>query len=428
LFSAEDCAAVQQVVILSAACHLVQCRMANRFQTIVIGLGAMGSAATYHLAKRGDKVVGIDRFSPPHVYGSSHGDTRITRQAIGEGSEYVPLVLRSHELWEEIERETGKKVLTVTGGLIMSVVEGSMRHGSYFFNQTVACAETYGIAHRLLDAYEIKKRFPQFKLKGNERGYFEEKAGYLRPELCIEAQLELAQRYGARLAFDEKVLSFFMGSHDKVAVKTDKGEYEAEKLIISAGPWAGQLLGEPYARYFKVYRQVLYWFDVEDSISRFQPPNFPIWIWEFGTAVEDLMYGFPAIDGARGGVKLASEQYKTSANPDTVSREVSRLEIEEMYKRYVQPHLAGTSERCVKAVSCLYTVTPDHRFVIDSHPEYPQVIVASPCSGHGFKHSAAIGEVLAQLIVDGRSEIDISAFSFRRFEDRSQSASLLTNS
>jgi sarcosine oxidase len=130
------------------------------------------------------------------------------------------------------------------------------------------------------------------------------------------------------------------------------------------------------------------------------------------------MYGFPAIDGARGGVKLAYEQYKTATNPDTVSREVLKPEIEEMYKRYVKPHFAGMSERCVKAVTCLYTVTPDHKFVIDTHPEYPQVIVASPCSGHGFKHSAAIGEVLAQLVVDGRSKIDVSAFAFRRLTDK----------
>jgi len=220
--------------------------MDTRFQTIVIGLGAMGSAATYQLAKRGSKVLGIDRFSPPHVYGSSHGDTRITRQAIGEGSEYVPLVLRSYELWAEIERETGKKLLTVTGGLIMTGVEGTPRHGSYFFNQTVASAENYGIPHHLLDADEIQKRFPQFILSGNERGYFEEKAGYLRPELCIEAQLELAQRYGAQLALEENVLAFSVTDKDHVVVKTDKGEYQAEKAIIAAGPWVVSLLGETY--------------------------------------------------------------------------------------------------------------------------------------------------------------------------------------
>src|SRR5688572_23033681 len=211
--------------------------MNNSFQTIVIGLGAMGSAAAYQLAKRGNQVLGIDWFAPPHTYGSSHGDTRITRQAIGEGAEYVPLVLRSYEIWEEIERETGKKVLTITGGLIMTSVEGVLRHGSNFFNQTVASAEKYNIPHHLLNADEIRKQFPQFKLKGNEKGYFEEKAGYLRPELCVEAQLELAQRYGAQLALYEKVLAFSVNNRDKVVVKTDKGEYEAEKAILSAGSW-----------------------------------------------------------------------------------------------------------------------------------------------------------------------------------------------
>ena len=389
--------------------------MENSYQTVVIGLGAMGSAATYQLARRGNRVLGIDQFSPPHIYGSSHGDTRISRQAIGEGPQYVPLVLRSYEIWDEIERETGKKVLTITGGLIMTSVEGVMRHGSNFFNQTVACAETYSIAHRLLDAEEIKRQFPQFKLKGNERGYFEEKAGYVQPELAVEAQLELAGRYGAQLALDEKVLGFSVNNRNRVAVKTDKGEYEADKAIISAGPWVTQLLGEKYHRYFTVYRQVLYWFDVEGSISLFEAPNFPTWIWEFGTAVEELMYGFPAIDGARGGVKIAFEQYKTWTSPDAVVREVSAHEIEDTYKQYVRPQFVGVSERCVKAVTCLYTVTPDHRFVLDRHPEYPQVIIASPCSGHGFRHSAAIGEVLAQLVIEGQSEIDIRPFSFRRF-------------
>ena len=389
--------------------------MDNRFQTIVIGLGAMGSAATYQLAKRGIKVLGIDQFSPPHIYGSSHGDTRITRQAIGEGVEHVPLVLRSYEIWEEIERETGKKLLTVTGGLIMTGAEDAMRHGSNFFNQTVACAERYGIAHQLLNADDINKRFSQFKLQGHERGYFEENAGYLRPELCIEAQLQLAQRYGARLSLDEKVIEFSAGSQERVVVKTNKATYEADKAILAAGAWIGQLLGERYAQYFTIYRQVLYWFDVEGPISRFEAPNFPIWIWEFGLDFEDLMYGFPAINGAHGGVKIASEQYRTSTDPVSVSRQVSGQEIENIYKRYVQSHFKGLSERCVKVVTCLYTVTPDHRFVIDEHPDYPQVIIASPCSGHGFKHSAAIGEVLAQLVIQGRSEIDISPFSFRRF-------------
>ena len=385
------------------------------FDTIVIGLGAMGSAATYQLAKRGNKVLGIDQFSPPHTQGSSHGDTRITRQAIGEGAEYVPLVLRSYEIWDEIGKATGKKILNITGGLIMSSVEKSIHHGNNFFNQTVASAEKYNIEHTLLNANQIRKRFPQFKLQGNERGYFEEKAGYLRPELCIETQLELAKKYGAELVLNEKVISFTpTDSKEGIFIKTDKDEYEAGKVIIAAGSWISQLLGRKLGQYFSVYRQVLYWFDVEDTISQFETPNFPVWIWEFGNSEEDAMYGFPAIDGLRGGVKLASEQYSAVTNPDTVSREVTEQDIRNMYQKYVQYHFNGLSNRCVKSVACLYTVTPDHKFVIDIHPDFPQVIIASPCSGHGFKHSAGIGEVLAQLATDGKSEIDISKFSFAR--------------
>lgn len=388
--------------------------MPNHFETIVIGLGAMGSAAAYQLAKRGNKVLGLDQFSPPHTYGSSHGDTRVTRQAIGEGTEYMPLVLRSYELWEELERETKEQILTITGGLIMTSVGGALRHGSYFFHQTVDCARSYGIAHHLLDAEEIRKGFPQFQLKGTERGYFEEKMGYLRPEAAVRAQLELAQRYGGTLAFGEKVLGL-SANEGTVFVKTNRAEYAAERAIVAAGPWVTQVLGGQYAPYFTVYRQVLYWFDVDGPISRFEATHLPVWIWEFGSTVEDLMYGFPALDGTGGGVKIAAEQYRSSTDPDAVSREVSKQEIEAMHRRYVQRHFADVNETCTRAVTCLYTVTPDHRFVIDHHPEHPQILVASPCSGHGFKHSAAIGEVLAQLVTDGRSEIDVSAFSFQRF-------------
>lgn len=390
--------------------------MAMHFETIVIGLGAMGSPAIYQLAKRGNKVLGIDQYSPPHAFGSTHGDTRLTRQAIGEGAAYVPLVLRSYEIWKEIERETAKKILHITGGLIMSSVEGVMRHGSPFFEQTVACAQKFGIPHRLLDADEIQKRFSQFKVRGNERGYFEENMGYLRPEVAVEAQLDLAQRYGAQLHTQERVLNISPRTQGTVVVRTDKDEYEAEKLIVSAGPWAAQLLGAPFRPYLRVYRQVLYWFAVEGAITRFETPAFPAWIWEFGRTVDDLMYGFPAVDGPNGGVKIAFEQYHTTTEPDAVSREVSAAEIEAMYRHYVQPHLDGVSGRCVKAVTCLYTVTPDHHFIIDAHPDFPQILVASPCSGHGFKHSAAIGEVLAQWVTGGQSQIDVSAFSFERFQ------------
>ena len=388
--------------------------MENKFDTIVLGLGAMGSAAVYQFAKRGNKVLGIDQFSPPHILGSSHGDTRITRQAIGEGEQYTPIALRSYEIWQEIEKETGKKLLEMNGGLIISSgAKTAINHVENFFENTIAAAKKYNIKHEILDSSQIRKRFPQFNVQDNESGYYEYNAGFLRPEECVGAQISLAEKYGATIRRNEKVESF-SEKDGIVSVKTNLGEYEAKKLIISAGPWFPALIEDEYSKFFKVIRQVLFWFDVKTSIERFEPKNFPIFIWEL-QGNKQGMYGFPAIDGQNGGVKIASEQYETTTTADTVNREVSKEEIKTMYENFIAPYFPDLSDKCVKAVSCLYTVTPDSHFVIDTHPKYPSIILASPCSGHGFKHSAAIGEILAQLAIDGKSKIDISSFSIKRF-------------
>lgn len=389
--------------------------MENKFDTIVLGVGAMGSATVYQLAKRGNKVLGIDQFSPPHIFGSSHGDTHITRQAIGEGEQYTPLSLRSYEIWREIEKETGKKLLETNGGLIISSgAKTAINHVENFFENTVAAARKYNIKHEILDATQIRKRFPQFNVQDNESGYYEYDAGFLHPEECVSAQISLAQKYGATIHKNEKVESF-SEKDGIVRVRTNLGEYEAKKLIISAGPWFPALIDDEYAKFFKVIRQVLFWFDVKTSIERFEPKNFPIFIWELQGNKQGI-YGFPAIDGQGGGVKIASEQYETTTTADTVNREVSEKETKAMYENFVAPYFHDLGDKCVKAVSCLYTVTPDSHFVIDTHPKYPSIILASPCSGHGFKHSAAIGETLAQLAIDGKSKIDTSSFSIKRFE------------
>lgn len=389
--------------------------MDEKFQTIVLGLGAMGSAAAYQLAKRGNKVLGIDQFSPPHIYGSTHGDTRITRLAIGEGAQYTPFALRSHELWREIEEETGRQLLTANGGLIISS-RNVAAHVKDFFENTVKAAEKYAIEHEVLDASQIRKRFPQFSVQDSEFGYFERGAGFLRPEECIRAQLQLAKKYGASIKTGEKVLGFRQTA-EGVSVATDKGTYLADKLIITAGPWLPGLLGGDYSEYFKVIRQVLFWFDVKGSIEPFLPENCPIFIWEMDNKKQG-MYGFPAIDGPSGGVKVASEQYETTTTPDTVDRRVSEEETQEMYENFVAPYLPGLSSKCLRSVSCLYTVTPDSGFVIDFHPDSGNILIASPCSGHGFKHSAAIGESLAQLVVEGQSRISIDTFKFNRFKNQ----------
>jgi sarcosine oxidase len=391
--------------------------MVNNFDTIVCGLGAMGSAAVYQLAKRGNKVLGLDRFSPPHGSGSSHGESRIIRQAIGEGDEYVPLVLRSYELWREIENTTGSKLLTITGGLTLeSQNSEAVMHGRRdFLDQAIRCAEKFHIGHEILEAADIRKRYPQFAVT-DERAYFEYETGFLRPELCIEAQLDLARKHGAAVQTDEIVVSIESDGPSGVTVKTSRGAYCAEKVVIAAGPWIGRFLPPSYAHLFKVYRQVMYWFDIrEDCRSLFAPPGFPIFIWIFAKGGEFGFYGFPTLDGKT--IKIATEQFIATTDPDHVQRVVSSEEKQSMYNGYVQTRLPGISDRCAAATSCLYTVTPDSNFVIDVHPDNDRIIIASPCSGHGFKHSAAIGEAIAQQVIDGKSKIDISGFSTKRFKD-----------
>jgi sarcosine oxidase len=386
----------------------------DKYDAIIVGLGAMGSATAYQLAKRGRKVLGVDRFTPPHTLGSSHGETRITRLAIGEGVHYTPLVMRSHEIWREIEKATGVPLLTTTGGLIMSSGSRTSRlHVDDFFSNTVAAAEKYKIPHAILDAKEIHRRFPPFAVRDDEIGYYEPDAGFLRPENCIAAQLGLAAKFGATIHTNEKVLGFD-ASADAVTVTTDRDAYQAERLILTAGAWLPELIGARYAAPFKALRQLLFWFDVDGPIEPFLPQNCPVFIWELQGPAQAI-YGFPAIDGARGGVKVATQQYERTTTPDTVDRTVSSEEAADMYKTYVAPYLPALSERCIKAVACLYTATPDAGFVIDRHPQSDRIIVASPCSGHGFKHSAAIGEALAELVTEGKSRFDLGAFSLGRF-------------
>ena len=283
--------------------------MQNNVDTIILGLGAMGSAAIYQLAKRDHKVLGIDQFSPPHHYGSSHGETRIIRQAIGEGEEYVPLALRSYELWREIEREAGKELLAITGGLILERQQSnSMMHGRRnFLAQTIQCATRFNIRHEILETQDIRKRYPQFAVT-NEFGYFEYETGYLRSEFCIQAQLHLAKRHGAKLQTNEKVLSIHPDRFNRVMVKTDRAAYGADKLIIAAGSWVTQFLDLSYAQYFRVYRQVMFWFKIQNDLqNQFLPGKLPIFIWVFEIGGETVFYGFPSLDGKT--IKIASELY-----------------------------------------------------------------------------------------------------------------------
>src|SRR5271166_5480980 len=385
----------------------------------VVGLGAVGSAALYQAAKLGTKVIGIDRFEPPHDQGSSHGETRITRQAIGEGREFVPLVLRSNEIWDELEAATGRSLLTRNGGLILASggITGN-HHGSISFLQdTIDAANSFGIPHQQLSTAEIRDRFPHFQLTADEQGYFEPGAGFLRPEACVETQIVQAGNLGAEVFTSETVLDL-NSNGESVEVRTDKASYSAAKVILTAGPWIAKFLPAEYAPHFRVYRQTLCWFALQHNPQRYSPERFPIFIWITGNRVQDMLYGFPAIYGPAGGIKVATERYEDTVDPDAVPRNVSDQSIAEMYFNCIAPRLPDVSSRCLRSATCLYTVTPDAKFIIDYADANQNVLFASACSGHGFKHSPAVGEALAQRALGLPPKVDLSAFEVKRLAFR----------
>ena len=377
---------------------------------LVVGLGAVGSAALYQAAKLGARVIGLDRFHPPHGFGSSHGETRITRQAIGEGTEYVPLVLRSNEIWEELEKATGRRLLTRSGVLILaSPHTAGDHHGSKsFLADTAAIAEHNNIAHEVLSTEEVRRRFPQFRLEQEESGYFERGAGFLRPEACVETQLAAARQLGAQIRTGETALELHARA-ESVQVISDREQYEADKVIVSAGPWIGRLLPAHIAQYLQVYRQMMCWFALANNRGQYTPEKFPVFIWITGNRPSDMLYGFPQIDGLEG-VKVATESYEHATDPDRVDRTVKPAEIQRLYSRYISARLPDVSPNSLRAATCLYTVAPGARFVIDTADESGRVLFASTCSGHGFKHSAAIGEALARQALGFPPMVDTRPF------------------
>ncbi|UQS87578.1 N-methyl-L-tryptophan oxidase [Pseudomonas chlororaphis subsp. piscium] len=383
------------------------------FDVVVVGLGAMGAATLYQLAKRGVKVAGIDRFAPPHDQGSSHGDTRITRQAVGEGVAYVPLAIRAQQIWRELEAEQDERLFEQCGVLVMtsSATPTGQDGAPDFTANTLALARQFGIEHEALDAAQIRQRFPQFApIHDSALGYFEPGGGYVRPERCIDAQLNLARQLGATLITGETVLGID-SDPGRVQVTCQNRRISAAKVVVCAGMWSSQLLGAPFDKLLRVCRQTLYWYQLaEPLIFPEQSPSFIV----HGASDEQTCYGFPPIPG-EGSMKIATEQYNETSTPDSLDRQVSAAQSEAMYRDLVLANIAGVTPQLVKSAVCAYTLTPDSHFIIDEHPRLANVTVVSACSGHGFKHSAAIGEALAQRLVDGRSKIDLSAFSLARF-------------
>jgi sarcosine oxidase len=369
------------------------------YDAIVVGLGGMGSAAAYHLAVRGQRVLGLERFGPVHNRGSSHGGSRITRQSYFEDPAYVPLLLRAYELWDRLERDSGQDIISLTGGIYFGrptspTVSGSLR-----------TARQCDLPHEVLDAAEIRRRFPTLNPQDDEVALFEAKAGFVRPEETVAAHLELARRHSAELYFDTPVLRWETLA-DGVRVLTEDTVYTADRLVVCPGAWAPGVLADlPIP--LTIERQVMYWFQPDSGITPFLPDRHPIYIHEDAAGTQ--VYGFPAIDGAHGGAKVAFFRGGRLCTPETIDREVHQEEIEAIrdHLRGVVPSLPG---RFLRAATCMYTNTPDQHFVIATHPQHDQVIVACGFSGHGFKFVPVVGEILADLATTGATRHPIKLF------------------
>jgi sarcosine oxidase len=375
------------------------------YDAIVVGLGGMGSAAAYQLAGRGRRVLGLEKFSPAHDRGSSHGRSRIIRQAYFEDPAYVPLLLRAYELWEQLERETNQDLMTLTGGLMIGRRESELVSGS------VRSAKEHGLPYELLDAGEIRARFPALFPDPEAVALYEEKAGFLRPEETVRAHLDRAASLGAELRFEEPVLSW-EASPSGVRVETPEGSYAAGRLVITSGAWAPQLLSD-LGLPLEVERQVMYWFEPTGGLEPFLPDRFPIFIWEPDDG--NWFYGFPAQEDDRGVKAAFYRAGGVPTTPETMDREVHGEEIDfiRSYLAQYVPELAG---RCLDARVCMYTNTPDLHFVISPHPDHPQVAMACGFSGHGYKFCSVVGEILADLVMDDTTSHPIDLFSPARLQ------------
>lgn len=365
---------------------------AHSHDVIVLGLGGMGSAAAAALAARGLRVLGIDRFGPAHAQGSSHGGSRIYRQAYYEDPFYVPLLRRALELWQQLETEVPGTNLNMTGGLLIGRPDSRIVAGS------VRSAQQWHLDYRVLTPSDVATDFPTFRLGDDEVAVYECAAGFVRPEMTVSAQLRLAQRHGATLRYGTTARSWHANSSGHgVSVVTDAGTEQADALVLTPGAWAPSLLPEWR---LVVERQVMHWFAPDDNPSLYDPQRHPVFIGTNETGRE--FYGFPLCDGAAGGVKVAFFRQRDPCTADTINRRIGPSEPREIanFIRRWLPHLPGAF---LRAATCLYTTTPDSHFVVGQHPGHAQVAIACGFSGHGFKFAPVIGEILADLVCDGHS-------------------------
>ena len=373
------------------------------YDVIVVGLGAMGSATAYHLAARGARVLGLDQHAPPHNLGSSHGESRIIREAYYEHPLYVPLVQRSYTLWERLAQDAGAPgLLTITGGLMMGHAESGLISG------VRRSAEQYRLPVEVLKHSELQARYPQVMPLPGFTTLLDPRAGVLDPEACVRSHLTLAAQHGATLQMNEPVQKWSLHG-DGVRVQTTRGSYDAARLVLAAGPWMKDLLGAQGPE-LTVERQTIVWFDPPGDRAQWSASQFPIFMCEFDDG--QMIYGFPV--GPRGWKAAVHYEGEPVEHVEAMRRTVEPHDIARVRSAVARLFSWVADATMLDSAVCPYTDTLDLRFVIDFLPGLPQVLVSSPCSGHGFKFASAIGEAQAELLLDGHSRFDLSPFRMPR--------------
>ncbi len=366
------------------------------YDTIVVGLGAMGSAAAFHLAQRGQRVLGLEQFQPGHNRGSSHGETRIIRLSYFEHPSYVPLLRRAYALWHELERASGEELLRLTGGIYVGTPDSELVAGS------LRSAREHQLPHELLDAAAVRRRFPLFQPADDQVALFEEQAGMLFPERCIATHCRLATQAGADLRYAQPIRRW-SATAGGVEVHTTDSTFRAARLVLAAGAWAGPVVGplgplggQPLP--LQVERNVVFWLQPRETPEHFSADRFPVFIWDDGA--NGQYYGLPHHE--RPGVKVARHHSGVVCDPDTAERSVTPAD-EAPLRRFVRHAIPPLDGAVAGSAVCLYTNSPDEHFVVDRHPKHTRVVFAAGFSGHGFKFASVIGELLADLATTGRT-------------------------
>ena len=375
----------------------------NEYDAIVIGVGGMGSAALYHLARRGWRALGLEQFDVPHEMGSSHGYSRMIRYTLQEHPSYVPLVRRAYELWHQLENASRERLLVTTGSIRAGYAEDE------YFQGAIAACEEHHIPYEVLTGPETNRRFPGYNFDHDVSAVYQADGGFLLPERCIVNHVNAALEAGAEVHGRERVLDW-EPSGEGVFVRTSRGSYRAARLVVSAGPWAAKI-APALSRYAVAERQVLAWFQPEKP-ELFRADTFPV----FGLYVEEgRFYGFP-VYGVPGFKVGRSHHLHQTVDPDMLDRDIY-AEDEELLRGFVERYFPAAAGPALSLKTCMFTNSPDGHFIIDLHPDHPQVSLASGFSGHGFKFASVIGEVMADLAMFGETPHDLSLFRLGRFDE-----------